>query len=133
MSPPLRRRRRRRADLSFRTVVDVARGIPRFAVLLGRLVRDPRVSRLDRVLFGAALAYLFVPWDLVPDWVPGLGRVDDLLLVILALYRLLHRTDRDVLLEHWGEDAEPLLVLEDLLDRAVGAAPWWTRRLVEAG
>lgn len=125
--------RRRRADLSCRTVVDVVRGVPRFAVLLYRLMLDGRVSRFDRALFALALGYTLVPRDLVPDWVPGLGRLDDLVIVTLALYRLLHRTERKILLEHWDGDADPLLLLQDLLDRAVGAAPWWTRSLARAG
>lgn len=129
----LARRRKSRADLSFGTVVALVRGIPRFGLLLVRLLRDPRVSRLDRALLGFSLVYLFLPSDLLPDWVPGVGHLDDLLVVTLALYRLFHRVDADVVLEHWDGDIDPLLVLEDLLERAVGAAPWWTRRLIRAG
>ncbi len=129
----LARRRKSRAGLSFGTVVALVQGIPRFGLLLMRLMRDGRVSRLDRALLGFALVYVFLPGDLVPDWVPGVGRLDDLLLVTLALYRLFHRVDSDVVLEHWDGEIEPLLVLEDLLERAVGAAPWWTRRLIRAG
>lgn len=109
------------------------RGIPAFGKLLFRLLGDGRVSLLDRALFGATLVYLFVPVDLVPDWIVGLGQLDDLLLVLFTLDRLLYRTDPDVLLEHWDGDPETLLTLQDLLDRSAGRLPGWARKLLRAG
>lgn len=124
---------RPRAELSVATAADVVRGLPRFGHLLVRLMGDRRVSALDRTLFGATLVYLFTPFDVVPDWIPVLGQLDDLVLVAIALYRLLHRTDERILLEHWRGDEDPFFVIEDLLDRALGALPGWTRRLLGAG
>lgn len=122
-----------RASLSLRTVKDVVRGIPRFGVLLFRLLSDGRVSLVDRALFGFALAYLFTPVDLVPDWILGFGELDDLLVVFLALDRLLNRTDREVLLDHWDGDRGPLLVVTDLLDRVMQRLPRWVRGVLRAG
>lgn len=122
-----------RADLSLRTVKEIVKGIPRFGVLLFRLLGDDRVSLLDRALFGFTLAYLFVPVDLVPDWLLGFGELDDLFLMLLALDRLLYRTDRDVLLEHWDGDRTPLLLVTDLLERAADRLPRWARGLLRAG
>lgn len=122
-----------RASLSLRTVKDVVRGIPRFGVLLFRLLGDRRVSLMDRALFGFALAYLFTPVDLVPDFILGFGELDDLLVVFLALDRLLNRTDREVLLDHWDGDRAPLLVVTDLLDRVMQRLPRWVRGVLRAG
>lgn len=122
-----------RTDLSLRTVKEIVKGIPRFGVLLFRLLGDDRVSLLDRALFGFTLVYLFVPVDLVPDWILGFGELDDLLLMLLALDRLLYRTDRQVLLEHWDGDRTPLLLVTDLLDRTADRLPGWARRLLRAG
>jgi uncharacterized membrane protein YkvA (DUF1232 family) len=122
-----------RASLSLRTVKEVVRGIPRFGVLLFRLLGDGRVSLVDRALFGFALTYLFTPVDLVPDWILGFGELDDLLVVFLALDRLLHRTDREVLLEHWDGDRRPLLMVTDLLDRVMQRLPRWIRGVLRAG
>ena len=107
--------------------------IPAFAKLLFRLLGDPRVALLDKAVFAFTLLYLFVPVDLVPDWLPVMGGIDDLLVVLFSVDRLLHRTDPDVLLEHWDDDPEHLLSLVRLLDRVTAKLPSWTRRLLGAG
>ncbi len=114
-------------------LVSLVTSIPAFGKLLYRLLGDRRVSTLDRALFGATLVYLFVPLDLVPDWIPGLGQLDDLLLVLVSLDRLLYRTDAGVLLEHWEGDPEVLLDLRGALDRSVEALPGWMKGLLRAG
>lgn len=119
--------------LTLGRLIRAVKGIPAFGKLLFRLLGDRRVSLLDRALFGATLVYLFVPVDLVPDWIAGLGQLDDLLLVLFTLDRLLYRTHPDILLEHWDGDPEILLTLQDLLDRSADRLPGWARKLLRAG
>ncbi|HKK27626.1 MAG TPA: YkvA family protein [Gemmatimonadota bacterium] len=114
-------------------IKDALRGIPGFLRLLWRLVRDARVSRLDRALFVFTLGYLFLPLDLIPDWIPLAGELDDLVLVLFTLDRLLYRTDEEVLLEHWDGDPASLLALRDLLERGAETLPRWARGLLRAG
>lgn len=123
-------RRRDPGELSLRNVRALLLGIPSFTKLLWRLVRDPRVSKVDRALFAGALAYALAPVDLIPDWLAVLGQMDDLVVVALVLSRLLYRVDEEVLLEHWEGAVESLEVMEALLQRLVDALPWWARRLV---
>lgn len=115
------------------TAAAVLRAIPGFAKLLYRLMKDPRVSSLDRALFGFTLAYVFMPADLIPDWIPGFGTLDDLVLIGLALDRLLYRADSGVLLEHWEGDPYPLVKIRELLDRVAEALPAWARWLIRSG
>ena len=114
-------------------VRDLLRGIPGFLRLLWRLMRDRRVSRFDRALFGLTIGYLLVPFDVVPDWIPVVGEMDDLLLVLFALDRLLYRTDEAVLLDHWDGDPAALLALRDLLEDGRRSLPRWARGLLRAG
>jgi len=92
--------------------------VPNFARLLWGLARDSRVSRTDKALVVGVLVYAAVPADVIPDWIPGLGEMEDLLLVALALSRLLTNAGEEVLMDHWEGDAGTLETLLDALDSA---------------
>ncbi len=51
-----------------------------------RVLKHPRTPRLTRWLLGLALAYLLSPLDLIPDWIPLLGQLDDLVIVPLLIF-----------------------------------------------
>jgi uncharacterized membrane protein YkvA (DUF1232 family) len=89
----------------------LARLVPDCLVLLGRLVRDPRLSRTDRAAIIAVLAYLALPFDLVPDFIPIAGQLDDAIIVVLLIRRLRRTITRDVVREHWPGPDESLEVL----------------------
>jgi uncharacterized membrane protein YkvA (DUF1232 family) len=92
--------------------------------LIVRLAGDPRVSgRTKSVLAGVAL-YLASPVDLVPDFIPLLGHLDDVLLVAIVLDGLLNYVDRAVLLEHWPGDPRSL----DRVCRIAGRVAAWIPR-----
>src|SRR5215204_4893630 len=59
--------------------------IPDCAVLVSRLARDRRISRPRRAVLVGVLAYLAVPIDLIPDFLPVVGQLDDAVLLGLAL------------------------------------------------
>lgn len=104
--------------------------IPNFAKLLWGLARDPRVSKTDKALVAGVLVYAALPADLIPDWIPGLGEMEDLLLVALALSRLLTNAGEEVLLDHWDGDDETLETLLDALDGAADFLPGPVRGLL---
>lgn len=90
-----------------RTVLETIRQIPSYLRLLGGLVVDRRVSLLDKALVAGAIAYIVSPLDLIPDFIPFLGQVDDVFLLMTALERLVANAGRSVVLEHWhGDRAE---------------------------
>jgi uncharacterized membrane protein YkvA (DUF1232 family) len=62
----------------------------------------------DRVLVLAAVAYMVSPIDFIPDFVPFLGEVDDVFLLMTALQRLVANAGRTVLLDHWRGDPDEL-------------------------
>ena len=66
-----------------------------FGMLVG-LLRDSRVSVTDKAILGVTVAYVLNPVDLVPDWVPFFGLVEDVYLVGLAVLRLVLRADPNV-------------------------------------
>ena len=97
---------------------------PHLVQLIVRLTRDPRVSgRTKSVLAGVAV-YLASPVDLVPDFIPLLGYLDDVLLVAIVLDGLLNHVDRAVVLEHWPGDPQSL----DRACRIAGRVAAWIPR-----
>lgn len=106
-----------------RTVLYYIRHLPRYIRLLAGLVADRRVAMVDKLLVMGAIAYIIMPADLVPDFVPFFGDVDDLYLLILALKRLTANAGRAVLLSHWSGPASELSELN--IEAALAAAAFF--------
>ena len=86
--------------------------IPDCIVMVGRLARDRRISRPRRWLLFGVLAYLSLPVDLVPDFLPGIGQLDDAVLLGLALRVVVRGGGVDVVRKAWpGPEASLTLVL----------------------
>ena len=75
--------------------------IPDCAVLTGRLLRDSRVPRRHKLLLVGLLAYLALPFDLVPDFIPVAGQLDDVLVTALVLRAFLRGAGQEPVREHW--------------------------------
>lgn len=99
-----------------RTARDLLPQLPSFLRLLGGLLRDGRVSLVDRAFLLAVIAYVLSPLDLIPDVLGLLGLTDDLFLLALAVRRLILRTGEDVILDHWKGDEGGLRSLRGALD-----------------
>ena len=89
-----------------RSVLGAIRQIPDYVRLMLGLMRDSRVSRFDRVLVLAAVAYVVSPLDFIPDVIPFLGQVDDVFLIVIALQRLVENAGRRVIADHWRGDPD---------------------------
>jgi uncharacterized membrane protein YkvA (DUF1232 family) len=77
------------------------RQLPQYLRLLGGLIADPRVAMIDKLLVAGAMAYIVMPIDLIPDFIPFFGEIDDVYLLVLALQRLVSNAGRVVLISHW--------------------------------
>jgi uncharacterized membrane protein YkvA (DUF1232 family) len=103
----------------------IARLVPYCAILFKRLLGDPRVPRRWKAWSAFALVYLAVPFDLVPDFIPILGQLDDAILIALVLRGLLRSAGPLLLREHWPGPAALLVPLERLASAVpvTGGAP----------
>ena len=97
----------------------IARIVPYCAVLFKRLLADPRVPSRWKVASAFALVYLAVPFDLVPDFIPVAGQLDDAILIALVLRGLLRSAGPRLLREHWPGPTALLVPIE----RFAGTAP----------
>jgi uncharacterized membrane protein YkvA (DUF1232 family) len=89
----------------------VAGLVPDCVVLCSRLLRDPRVPRRQKLLLAALVPYLALPFDLIPDFIPVAGQLDDAVLVIFVLRRVLRAGGPELLREHWPGPAASLELL----------------------
>lgn len=104
-----------------RTLLSTITQLPSYLRLMGGLLTDPRVAVLDKVLLGVAIAYVVTPIDLIPDFIPFIGQVDDVFIVVLALKRLIGNAGMHVIRDHWDgpiEDLHPTVLQEVLLAAA---------------
>lgn len=73
--------------------------------LVVRLLADRRIPLGLKMLFPAALAYIVLPFDLIPDFLLALGRIDDLLALVLATVVFLALSPRHIITEHLGRSS----------------------------
>ena len=93
--------------------------IPDCIVLVSRLVRDPRVPRRRKLLLFALGGYLALPFDLVPDFIPVAGQLDDAIIVALVLRHFVRAQGEPLIQELWPGPERTL----DLILRVAGRAP----------
>jgi uncharacterized membrane protein YkvA (DUF1232 family) len=106
----------------------IARLVPYCAILFKRLLGDSRVPRGWKVASALALVYLALPFDLVPDFIPIAGQLDDAILVALVLRGLLRSAGPQLLREHWPGPAALLAPLERFVARAPAPGGVWRRQ-----
>jgi uncharacterized membrane protein YkvA (DUF1232 family) len=87
---------------------DLATLIPNLVVLFRGLLGDRRVSRGSKAWLWFALAWFVSPIDLIPEFLPVVGPLDDAIVAALVLRHVLRRTDRSVLIDHWRGDPSTL-------------------------
>src|SRR6059058_366275 len=86
--------------------------IPDCIVLVTRLMRDRRVPRRRKLLLVGLVAYLALPFDLVPDFIPVAGQLDDVLVVAFVLRRFVRAGGEPLIRELWpGPEQSLALVL----------------------
>ncbi len=92
--------------------------LPNLVRLFRGLLRDPRVPRGSKVLLVVGAVWLASPIDLIPEFLPGIGGLDDAVVAGLVLRHLVKRAGPEVVREHWPGDPRTL----GLLLRVAGAS-----------
>lgn len=101
--------------LSWVAMAPLAARAPIYGRLLLDLVADPRIPLSRKAILGAGAAYLVFPIDLVPDFLPVVGRIDDLAVIVLALDLFLESVPPALLYEKLNAlDIDPRELERDL-------------------
>jgi uncharacterized membrane protein YkvA (DUF1232 family) len=87
---------------------EVARLLPNLALLFKGLLGDERIPRRSKALLLVAAVWIASPIDLIPEFVPFLGPLDDAVVAALVLRHLVRIAGEQVVTEHWRGDPETL-------------------------
>ena len=86
------------ADLG--EAIELVKQLPAYARLAWDLLRDPRVPAEQKLVLAAVGAYVLMPLDIIPDFIPVLGQVDDVAVVLLGLRWFIRAAPEEVVSEH---------------------------------
>src|SRR3972149_7901557 len=86
--------------------------LPRVARLIPKLAADERVPLRTKLALGGLAVYLASPWDIIPDFIPVLGQLDDGVAILLFIDGVLNQVDDAILLEHWRGEVATLRRLQ---------------------
>lgn len=87
---------------------EIAALLPNLLALFRGLLRDNRVPRRAKILLGFAAVWIASPIDLIPEFIPFLGPLDDAVVAALVLRYVLRKTQPEVVSEHWRGDPATL-------------------------
>jgi uncharacterized membrane protein YkvA (DUF1232 family) len=106
--------------------------LPNMVMLLGRLLRDPRVPTTEKALFIGAIVYVISPLDFIPDVLPFIGQVDDVYVVALTLIRLINRTNENVVRDNWSGGGDIVALVDSIASLAPTFLPKRISRVLES-
>jgi uncharacterized membrane protein YkvA (DUF1232 family) len=101
--------------------------IPNLMGLLIGLLRDERVSQADKAILAGIVMYVIVPIDVIPDFIPFIGQIDDSYLLAISILRLLNRADRRVVMDHWKGERD----IKELVDSIAKIAEFFLPKPVK--
>jgi uncharacterized membrane protein YkvA (DUF1232 family) len=76
---------------------EIAKRIKQELLLYQLIAKHPETPLLAKLFFGLAIGYLLLPFDLIPDFIPVLGQLDDLVMVPLLIYIALKLTPSHII------------------------------------
>ncbi len=101
--------------------------LPDCVVLFRRLIADHRVPRSRKLLLYGLLGYLTIPIDLIPDFIPVAGQLDDAIVAGLVLRSVARGGGPDLVREHWPGPASSREIVVRLAYGKTPPKPPWSR------
>lgn len=89
-------------------LIELAQLVPLCIALLRDLMRDPQMPRRAKIAPAFVLVYLAIPIDLIPDFIPGLGHLDDALVIASGIRHVVAAAGREHVAGHWRGDPDTL-------------------------
>jgi len=108
----------------------VKRRLEELLGLVKGLLQEERIPKRDKIVLGGLLALLASPIDLIPDFLPLVGYLDDLIMVILVLDYLFARIPWEVMVDHYPWDPKGYQRIRRWARRLSGAIPSFLKDLI---
>ncbi|MCK4357672.1 MAG: DUF1232 domain-containing protein [Candidatus Cloacimonetes bacterium] len=120
----------------YKNVVEYIFLIPDFFVLLWRLMLEKNIPKEKKLFIAAIIAYVLLPIDFIPDFIPVIGFMDDLVLIAIGLDTIFVRTDKKILQKHWSGEGEVLEKIQSIIklgneflsNRIIGKITRWVNK-----
>ncbi len=99
-------------------VLDYVLLLPDFFMLLLRLLKDKDVPVKDKTFILALVGYVILPVDFIPDFIPVVGLMDDLLIVVYGLNAIIKDVGPEILNRHWSGKSSLLNTITNIIDKS---------------
>ena len=109
---------------------ELAFAFPNTVLLVAALLKDERVPARAKAVIAGTAAYLASPIDIIPDFIPVLGYLDDFIVILIILDGLLNYVDRKIIAQHWRGDSATLEFLQKLSRAAAFFIPGRIKRRI---
>lgn len=90
--------------------------VPDIAALIYRLLKDERVKIKTKLEISAAVAYIIFPIDIIPEFIPFIGKIDDVAVLFFALNRIINEVPINIIAENWAGKNDLVVVLKKAVE-----------------
>ncbi|MBL4936656.1 DUF1232 domain-containing protein [Clostridium sp. YIM B02515] len=102
-----------RVPEKYKDIVEYAMLVPDIGALLWRLFKDKRVDIKTKMMVGGLIAYIASPIDIIPDFIPLVGKIDDVAIVFFAMNKIINEVPEEVILSNWTGKDDIIKVIKD--------------------
>ncbi|BDR74704.1 YkvA family protein [Clostridium tetani] len=99
----------------YRKIIEYSMVVPDIVSLLWRIFKDKRVSITTKGKAAAVLAYLAMPFDILPDFIPFIGKIDDVVIAFYGLNSLINEVPEEIIKENWQGDKDIIVLVKEVV------------------
>ncbi|HOY70698.1 MAG TPA: YkvA family protein [Methylotenera sp.] len=81
----------------FKKLKNITRQLKKELATYQLVLKHPETPKLAKFFLGLAVGYLLLPFDLIPDFIPILGQLDDVVIIPILLYLAIWLTPKEVI------------------------------------
>ncbi len=109
----LRHKMKKKIPDKYEKLAEYAMIVPDIIALFYRLFRDKRIGIKNKLLIGGITAYLVSPIDILPDFIPFIGQIDDIAIAFFGLNTIINEVPENIILENWQGEKNIILTVKE--------------------